>query len=318
MAGKFENIAVLITGANGFIGSHLTRKLISYGARVTAFIEPDTSLWRLEDLTAQIEVCYADITDYDNTAELIKKTRPAKIYHLAACVDVTRSIDLLDRMLDVNLRGTVNLLRALSNCSAGFDCFVNTGTCEEYGDNIVPFSENQRENPVSPYSASKVCTTYLCQMLYKTQQMPIVTIRPFLTYGPYQTNDMLIPSLIKKSLLNEEFEMTAGRQAREFNYVSDIVDGYVRASTCKKAVGQIINLGCGREYKVKDVADMIVKLTGSRTKPLIGKLPYREAETLHFYCSNQKAKELLDWQPRVSLLDGLSETIKWYRSYLSK
>ncbi|NQU99369.1 MAG: SDR family NAD(P)-dependent oxidoreductase [Parcubacteria group bacterium] len=315
---SFTNIPVLVTGANGFIGSHLTRKLVSLGAKVNAFIGPNTSLWRIEDVKDKVGVYYVDITNFENVNTFIKKIKPVKIYHLAAYVDVTRFFDLIDKMININLKGTTNVLRALKDSMCKFDCFINTGTCEEYGDNDVPFLETQRENPVSPYSGSKVCATYFCQMLYKTQKMRIVTVRPFLTYGPYQTNDMLIPSLIRKCILNEKFEMTGGEQSREFNYVSDIVDGYIKASITEKAIGEIINLGSGLEYEIKDVVNLIVSLTKTQIMPQIGKLPYRSGEAMHFYCSNQKARTLLGWQPKISLKEGLGKTIRWYRSYLEK
>ena len=317
MKTDLKNIQVLITGANGFIGSHLTKELVSCGAKVNALVEPNTSLWRLEGIEDKIRIYPVDIRDFEKVHESVKKIKPVKIYHLAAYVDVSRSLEMIDKMIDVNLKGTTNLLRALDGISE-VDCFVNTGTCEEYGDNETPFLETQRENPVSPYSSSKVCTTYFCQMLYKTQKIPIVTIRPFLTYGPRQVNDMLIPYVIKKCILNEEFSMTKGEQSRDFNYVSDTVNGFIRASITAEAVGQIVNLGNGWEYKIKDIVDMIVDLTKTKIYPKIGGLPYRAGEAMHFYSSTEKAKKLLCWQPKVSLKEGISETIEWYKDYLKK
>lgn len=318
MIRTFRNKIVLVTGANGFIGSHLTRKLVSLMGKVNVLIEPNTPLWRIEDIKDKIQIHYVDITDHKKLKTIAMKINPVKIYHLAACVDVSRSLELVYKMIDINFKGTMNLLRVLIDCGNKFDCFVNTGTCEEYGDNKTPFLETQRENPVSPYSTSKVCTTYFCQMLYKTQKIPIVTVRPFLTYGPYQTSDMLIPSLIRKCILNEEFPMTKGEQHREFNYVSDIVDGYIKASVTEKAIGQIINLGCGREYRIKDVVNLIINLTKTKMTPKIGKLPYRAGEAMHFYCSNKKAENLLGWQSKVSFQEGIYRTIEWYKNYLKK
>lgn len=318
MIKHFRNTAVLITGANGFIGSHLTRRLVSLGARVSAFIEPNTSLWRIQDVKDKVKVYPIDITEFKNVEISIKKIKPIKVYHLAAYVNANRSLDLLGKMVDINIKGTMNILRALEESTCRLNCFINTGTCEEYGDNDVPFLESQRENPVSPYSASKVCATYLCQMMHKTRNIPIITLRPFLTYGPYQTSDMLIPSLILKCLLGEEFEMTRGEQTRDFNYVSDIVEGYVEASITERAIGEIINLGSGQEYRIRNVVKLIIDLTKTRVKPEIGKLPYRQGETMHFYCSNLKAKKILKWRPRISLNEGLYRTIEWYKEHINK
>ncbi|MBU1766854.1 MAG: GDP-mannose 4,6-dehydratase [Candidatus Omnitrophica bacterium] len=317
MIKQLKNTPVLITGDNGFIGSHLTKRLVVLGAKVSAFVEPGTSLWRIQDIKNKIKVYPVDITKFKNVDVLIKKIKPIKVYHLAAHVNVNRSLDLLSRMVDINIKGTTNVLNALEN-TCKVDCFINTGTGEEYGDGDVPFLESQRENPVSPYSASKVCTTYLCQMLHKIYNMPIITLRPFLTYGPYQTNDMLIPLLIRKCLLGKEFEMTKGEQTRDFNYVSDIVEGYIKASITQRAIGEIINLGSGREYKIKDVVNLIFDLTKSKVKPKIGKLAYRQGETMNFYCSNRKAQKILKWKPKISLNKGLCRTIGWYKGYINK
>jgi len=316
IAAYFKNTTILVTGANGFIGSHLIKRLVSLGVKPVVFVEPNTSLWRLSEVESKIRVFRVNIVNYEDVKRYIRKIRPVKIYHLAAYVDVSRSFELINKMIDVNLKGTINILNALLNSKCLFDCFINTGTCEEYGDGRVPFLEDQKESPVSAYSASKVSTTYFCQMLSKTKKLPIVTIRPFLTYGPYQTSDMLIPLLIKKCLLGEEFETTRGEQTRDFNYISDIIDGYIKASITQKAIGEIINLGSGREYKIKDVVNLIMRMTNTRMGPKIGKLPYRAGEAMHFYCSNIKAKKLLHWQPKITLEEGLLRTIAWYREYL--
>lgn len=318
MTDTFKNTVVLITGANGFIGSHLARKLVLLGARVKAFVDPSTSLWRIHPLRKKLDIYPVDITNSLKIDELIKKIKPRKIYHLAAYLDTSRSPEVINKMIDVNLKGTINMLCALKNSAHKFDCFINTDTCEAYGGNDVPFLETQREQPVSAYSGSKVCATYFCQMMNRAQGMPIVILRPSLVYGPYQTNGMLIPSLISKCIANEEFHMTQGEQSREFVYISDIVSGYLKASITPRAIGEIINLGSGQEYKVKDVVNLIVKITKTRIIPKVGRLSYRAAELMHFYCSNLKAKELLDWEPIVPLDQGLFKTVQWYKSYFKK
>ncbi len=311
MITTLRHARVLVTGISGFIGSQLARRLVKEGAEVSGLDITSSNLWRLADIGDQIKLYSADLTDFRELQKVMQDIQPQKVFHLAAYVDVSRSLEVLDRMVEVNVGGTVNLLRALNGIS--YDCFVNTGTCEEYGDNPVPFRENQIPNPVSPYSASKVATTVFCQMLYKTSGLPIVTLRPFLTYGPTQTSDMLIPSLIQKVLKGEALEMTGGEQTREFNYVDDIVDGFIRASVSPKAIGETINIGNGIEYKIKDVVEMVLRLMNSPVTPRIGALSYRPGETWHFYCDNTKAKEILGWTPGVALEDGLRMTIDWFQ-----
>ena len=157
--------------------------------------------------------------------------------------------------------------------------------------------------------------------MYKRQTLglPILTLRPFLTYGPGQESNMLIPSLMKKVLEGEALEMTKGEQTREFNYVDDIVDGFIKASISPEAIGEIINIGNGLEYKIREVVEMVLKLVNSPIKPNLGALAYRPGETWHFYCDNTKARKILCWEPKVDLEDGLKRTINWFQKhYLEK
>ncbi len=306
---------ILVTGATGFIGSHLVKRLLKEDAEVYVLIRRDSNQFRIQDTIGSLIVLYGDLKDYESVRFCIKNSRPEIIFHLATFRNVGRDLKLIDAMIDTNIKGTLNLLKAVVDEEIAIECFVNTGTCEEYGDGFVPFREDQREIPVSPYSASKVAVTYFCQMVNKTMGLPIVTVRPFLTYGPYQDTDMFIPSIIYHCLEGKDFPMTEGDQTREFNYVSDIVEAYLLAATCPNAIGEIINIGNGVEYRIKDVAEKIVKMIGNPIRLLMGTLPKRPGETLHFFCSNEKAKKLLGWSPRVSLDEGLKKTIGWYENY---
>lgn len=228
---------------------------------------------------------------------------------------MTRDAELIEPMIDTNIKGTINLLRGIIEEKIALECFINTGTSEEYGDGTAPFREDQREIPVSPYSASKVATAYFCQMLHKSMGLPIITLRPFLTYGPYQDTDMFIPSLIQHCLEGKDFPMTEGDQTREFNYVDDIVDAYLLAATNPNAIGEIINIGNGIEYSIRDVAEKIVNMMGNPIQLLIGTLPKRAGETNHFFCNNEKAQKLLGWSPQIGLDEGLERTINRYKKF---
>jgi UDP-glucose 4-epimerase len=312
---NLEGIRVLVTGAAGFIGSHLSRELVKRCAEVFLIDKPGISTTRIKDILDEVRIHYIDITDFSSLKNCIREINPQKIFHLAAHVDVTRDWNIVEKMINVNIKGTLNLLKSLDGVN--YDCFVNTGTSEEYGDNPAPFHENQIPNPVSPYSASKVATTMFCQMLYKTRDLPVVTVRPSLTYGPGQDSQMLIPALIKNVSKGKPFKMTKGEQTREFNYIDDTVQGFILAGITPQAVGEVINLGGGVEYKIKDVVEMILNLMGSPVRVEIGALSYRPGETMHFYCSNEKAKKILDWRPTVPLKVGLKRTINWYKNEFS-
>lgn len=315
MEKEFKNQSVLITGASGFIGSHLARRLVELGGKVHVLIRPQSDLWRIEDLLDKgITVWEVEVNDEDGINRCVSSIRPRRVFHLAAFVNPARSLKLLDEMIDVNIKGTVTLLKAMEG--APLECFVNVGTCEEYGDSDAPFVEEQRESAVSPYSASKVSATHFCQMIYKITGMPIVTVRPFLTYGPFQEPKMLVPSLIQDCLNNKrEFCMTSGEQTREFNYVTDVVEGVMQASLSKSLIGGIVNIGNGKEYKIIDVVKMIVKIMDSSILLNCGGLNHREGEVSHFYSSTEKFNKILKTISATPLEEGLKKTVDWYAKH---
>lgn len=310
----FKNLNVLVTGATGFIGSNLVRSLLLKGANVSILKRPKSSVWRLKDVTSRIKILEADLHDKHQLQQALKNSDNRVIFHLAACVKREPSTSQIKENLETNVLGTINLI----DCMTKWDIksFVNTGTCDEYGDNSVPFHEKQRENPLSPYAVSKVAASHYCQMLTRAGGFPIISLRPFLTYGPYQTGEMLIPNVVASCLKSLPIQVTKGQQTREFHYISDIVDGFLLAATNKKAIGEVIDLGTGKEHTVKEVVEMIVKLTIYRLKWKLGDLPYRENEIFRFYCRGEKAKNLLKWQPKISLKDGLVKTIDWQKKFL--
>ncbi|MBX2811304.1 MAG: NAD-dependent epimerase/dehydratase family protein [Myxococcales bacterium] len=301
---------ILVTGANGFMGSHLIRRLLrTKASSIYGLYLRETSLVEGLDL----ELREVDLTQPEAVTAAIKEIRPEIIFNLAAMVNVGRDLNLASSLFAVNTQGPINLVTA---CAAeGFESFVHIGTCEEYGDNPTPFTEDQVPNPVSPYSASKVAATYFFQMLHKTQKLPVTVLRPFLTYGPHLRNRMLTTMLIKAGLKGESLEMTSAEQTREFNYVDDVVEGFIQAAQTPAADGQIINIGCGDEVKIADMARLVMELFDGQLRVELGALPYRPGETWHFYCSNKKAQELLGYTPKVSLREGLTRTIDWYRAH---
>ncbi len=314
---SYATDSVLITGAGGFIGSHLAERLTAVGASVTALVRPGSDLWRIHDMPG-LRLMPVDLADAEAVRRCIVDVRPKKTFHLASVTNVDREPKLNLRMIDVNLKGLIHIVNALEDEEIDFDCLVNCGTCEEYGDNPAPFHERQRENPVSPYSASKVAATHFCGMLHKTRGLPLLTVRPFLTYGPRQTNHMLIPSLIRRCLAAENFDMTPGEQTREFNYVDDIVDGFLAAGRTPAAIGRVINLGSGKEHRIRYVAELVRDLTNSKSQLNFGRISYRPGETMHFYSDSNLAREILGWESKTELSAGIEKTITWYRQYLTR
>ena len=304
-----EGKSILVTGGTGFIGSHLVERLIREKAEVAVIKRQTSSLINLEGIKDKIKFYDCDLTDYENLNRIVKEINPSVVFHLASYAFVEPDIDI-DFILKNDFYSTINLFKALNG---NFDLFVQTGTVAEYGNGEVPFREEQAPIANSPYALAKIFSTKYCQLLNKRDNLPIAILRPFLTYGPRQSNfKMLIPNTILHALKEESFPTTKGEQTRDTIYVEDVVDGYIKAATSSKAVGEIINLGTAEEHSVKDIISKIIELTGSKIKPDFN-LPYRPAEAMRSFCSNEKAKKLLGWEPKYSLENGLKETIAWYK-----
>jgi len=311
---KSKNKA-LVTGGAGFIGSHLCAELIARNWHVTALDLPSTNWWRHDELSIRaqrIEINMAGLAALENA---FKNSFFDCVFHLAAMTDVTRDASLLNTLINENIVATNNLL---SLFQARANRIIVIGTCEEYGNGPEPFIETQREVAVSPYSWSKICTTHLAELYRRIFDVPVFVVRPFLTYGPLQTNNMFIPSAIRAALCGEALIMTKGEQTRDFNFVSDIVEGMICLATVSHCDEYILNLGSGEETTISSVVKLIYELCESSAQPNMGAIPYRHGETMHFFCDNNRVKELLGWLPRVTLREGLIRTIDWYRYHLEQ
>jgi len=309
----------LVTGAAGFIGSHLCDRLVAEGAhiyplnkQVSRIVPP-----RLIHLDGRIELIEASLLGAGALRLIAERVRPRYVFHLGAYTHVGKSFDHVDESLQSNIPGTVNLLAALRGLD--YESFVYTGTSEIYGGNEVPFREDMPVAPLSPYAVSKYAGECYCRMFVDAYAWPIVMLRPFNAYGSRQNPDRIIPEVIVSALTGIDIAMTSGKQTREFNYVTDLVDGFVRAALAAKSVhAQIINLGCGEERSMREIAERIVELTGNRIRPRLGALPHRPTEIWRMFCDNSKARDLLGWAPSHSIDEGLRLTIDFYRQEVER
>lgn len=295
---------ILITGGSGFIGKHLRKKLSDYGA-IISIIDKNPGHVK----SANVIQC--DICNYENLKSAIQDITPEIVFHLAAYIDRTSEFNIIRKMIEVNLVGTLNLLELLKDFSS-FQSIVIAGTSEEYGNNRAPFKEDCREDPVSPYSFSKVCISYLSKMLFNIYKLPISILRPTLAYGPGQEETMFIPALIKTLLRNERFMMTPGEQTRDFIYIDDLVDAYIKAGISEGHFGEIFNIGSGKAYKIKDVAYRIASFLNKESLLEVGAKDYRKAEIMSYYADISKAKSCLNWMPQIDIYEGLKRTVKSY------
>ncbi|MBF0625211.1 MAG: GDP-mannose 4,6-dehydratase [Magnetococcales bacterium] len=307
---------VLVTGGAGFIGSHLTRRLVGMGAEVAVTTKYHSLMdnVRLVDVWDRIRVIEADLRNLDSLAA-VRAFRPQVVYHLAAYNHVGDSFTHVQEALDSNMKGSANLLQSLED----YDRFIYVATSEVYGCQTgFPFTETMTPNPISPYSIGKYGGEQYARMLMEQQKRPIVILRPFNAFGPYQSQRAVIPEIITDCLRDRPIHATEGRQTREFNFVENLVDGFILAGEQPAALGQTINLGSGQEIAIRDLIRMIHSRTGSRSELRFGSLPYRPTEIWRMAADNRRARELLGWEPRVAFEDGLEITIGWVRAFIGE
>lgn len=309
----FTKMKVLVTGGSGFIASHLCRRLAGEGARVFVLTKYNSVIdnIRLADLWDRITPIEADLRNSDSLKK-IRDLRPDIIYHFAAYNHVGDSFANVSEAIDVNSKGTVNLLDAYED----YGRFVYISSSEIYGfQRMVPFSEDAPPFPISPYSVGKYAGELYARMKWHVYKKPIVILRPFNAFGPYQSPRAVIAELIIKCLKGEDIVTTKGIQTREFNYVENLVEGFILSGIKRKAIGETINLGSGREIAIKELVKKIHALSGSSSRLRIGEMAYRPTEIWRMAADNRKAKRILGWAPKVNLEEGLVKTISWYRRF---
>lgn len=308
---------VLVTGADGFIGSHLTERLIELGANVSIFVRGTSMadagkrhLKNIHHLSSSFEQIIPGDIASDDAVKLIKKLKPDIIMHLAAEAYVPKSFTQPMGVYEVNLGGTLNVLEAARSLES-IERVVVTSSSEVYGSYDVAINEDMVLNPTSPYGASKVAADRAGHAWYVTYQLPVSIIRPFNTYGPRHTYDV-VPKFI--SLGIEEKPLTiygSGEQSRDFTYVSDTVDGFLLMGSHPKAIGETVNFGAGSAVSINELAGEIVRISGSTSE--ITHIDTRPAEVERLTCDYSKAKRLFGWEPSVQLAEGLAKNIEWAR-----
>jgi len=297
---------ILITGASGFIGRHLAEKLRISGAQIHTLTR--SPVRNMPETVQHL----GDIRNQQAVTNAVDESNPEFIFHLCAYKNRLPDLGEFAPAIETNLTGTLNLVSAVKSLQQ-LRSIIVVGTAEEYGNNPTPFREGMREQPVTAYSFSKLCQTQLCQTLTRLHGLPIAVLRPTIAYGPGQGEEMFLPALIKKLLRNERFDMTAGMQTRDFVHVSDVVDAMVSAALCRDATGEILNIGGGQPLPIAKVALMIEKMLDKSGLVQLGALDYRVGEIMNYYVNSDKARDLIGWQPRIALEQGLKETVDYFR-----
>jgi NAD dependent epimerase/dehydratase len=310
------NKKILVTGADGFIGSHLTEALVRAGHDVRAFVMYNSfNSWGWldrcsEDIKGKFEVVSGDIRDPFGVDRAVSGCY--SVMHLAALIAIPFSYHSPDTYIDTNVKGTLNVLQAARNM--GVERVVHTSTSEVYGTaQYVPIDELHPLQGQSPYSASKIAADQLAFSFYCSFDLPVTTVRPFNTYGPRQSARAVIPSIMTQIASGlGEINLGALNPTRDFNYVEDTVAGFISALGCDTASGEIINIGSNFEISIEDLVRLIIRVSGrevavsedeKRIRP-------RKSEVQRLWANNEKALKLLGWSPKFSGIDGLELGLK--------
>ena len=314
--------SVLITGADGFIGSHLTELLVRQGFKVRAFVMYNSfNSWGWldqcsSDVKGQFEVFSGDIRDPHGVKAAMKGCDA--VLHLAALIAIPFSYHSPDTYVETNIKGTLNVLQAAKEL--GVKRLIHTSTSEVYGTaQFVPITEEHRLLGQSPYSASKIGADQLAYSFYSSFDLPVVTLRPFNTYGPRQSARAVIPTVITQIAQgSKKINLGSTTPTRDFNYVMDIVAGFNSVLVSDKGIGEVFNLGSNSEISIGDTTKLIADLMGKEIEIITDQKRVRpeNSEVERLRADNSKANRLFDWQPKYTGIDGfkkgLTETIEWF------
>jgi NAD dependent epimerase/dehydratase len=322
MTSFYQNKSVLVTGAGGFISSHLVEALAGLGARVRAFVRynsrGDPGL--LAQLPTQVrdglEIVAGDLRDPQAVASAVEGVD--LIFHLGALIAIPYSYLHPYEVVETNVMGTLNVLMAARAAAVGR--VVHTSTSEVYGTALsVPISEAHPLQGQSPYSASKIGADKLAESFYCAYSLPVVTIRPFNTYGPRQSARAVIPTIISQTIAGGKLRLGNLNSLRDFTYVSDTVAGFLKGGEMPGVEGQTFNLGTGVEVSVGELVDEVAAIAGKKVEVVVEteRLRPDKSEVMRLLSDNSRARRILGWEPSVTLAEGLAMTYRWIETHMA-
>ena len=319
--GILKNKKILITGADGFIGSHLVEKLVNEGCSVRAMVMYNSfNTWgwldSLDDsILKNIEIYPGDMRDTKSVDLACKNID--YVFHLASLIAIPHSYNSPYAYLETNALGALNILE--SSLNNNIERLIHTSTSEVYGEyDSVPISESNTNIARSPYAATKIAADQLAYSYYSTFGLPVSIIRPFNTYGPRQSNRAIIPTIITQILNDKLISLGSLYPTRDFTYVEDTVNGFLEIAKNKKSIGEIINIGSGYEISIKDLVGLIQSLMNTSLKIKLDQKRKRpeKGEVFRLKANVKKAKNIINWEPKFKgkkgLSDGLKRTIDWF------
>ena len=302
-------VRLLVVGGSGFIGRHVVNYATKLGWHVTSLnlSLPHDRLVK----SSSVHHLSVDITNSTALEQTLGSNAFEYVVNCSGYIDHTQFFSGGKNVFHTHFDGVLNLVEFLDR--EVLQAFINIGSSDEYGNTPAPQIETQREAPISPYSIGKVAATHFLQMLWRTEQFPAITLRPFLIYGPGQGERRFLPQIIYGCLQDQHFPVSQGRQLRDFCYVDDIVEGIFCAIDTPAVCGRVINLASGTPVTIRAVIEQICDIIGQGRSDF-GKIPYRIGENMALWADINLARELLGWTPKVLLNEGLARTVEYYRS----
>ena len=298
---------LLIIGGTGFIGKSLCLIALRNGYKVAVLSLNSHSL---ENKISNVEYLQADITSLEGLKEKLSNSKFEYIVNLSGYIDHRNFSDGGNQIIDVHFHGVQNILLSLN--LKYLKRFVQIGSSDEYGNSPSPQSEDMHALPISPYSLAKGASTQLMQMIYRTEDIPTVTLRLFLVYGPGQSMDRFLPQVINGCLSSKDFPVSSGEQLRDLCYIDDVIKAILMTFKNDKVNGKVFNIASGKPIRIRQVVELIQNKIGNG-KAEFGKIPYRNGENMELYADISKVSEILKWQPSVSIEDGINRTIDYYQ-----
>ncbi len=321
---ELKNKRVLVTGADGFIGSHLVESLLENGCSVKAFVYYNSfNSWGWldalpKDVLSQVEIFTGDVRDPSGVRQAVKGMDV--VFHLAALIAIPYSYHSPDSYVDTNIKGTLNVLQACRDHN--IEKVLVTSTSEVYGTaKYVPMDENHPYQGQSPYSATKIGADMIAESFYKSFNLPVSIVRPFNAYGPRQSARAIIPTIITQLLSgSKEIKLGSLTPTRDFTYVKDTCRGFVEIARSNESIGQVINVASQTEISVGDLARNIIEVLGVDAKVVADNQRKRpdNSEVTRLLGSNEKVRTICGWKPEVSFGEGIKSTADWFRNNLNK
>lgn len=298
-----------VTGATGFVGANLVRRLLIENFEVHIVVRNTKHFWRLEDVKEKLIVYINDLSEIEPLEKLLKQISPEHIFHLAAYGAYSSQNDLEKAVL-TNIVALKNLLIASKNIP--YKSFINTGSSSEYGWKKKPMREIDFLDPISFYATTKAAGTLISKIFAKEFSKPICTFRLFSVYGPYEESTRFIPTAMKSAIKNTPLLLTSGIVKRDFVFVEDVVNAYLLVSKSKFEFGNVFNIGTGKQYSNQRIASIVKKYNKNKLKIEKGKFSQRSWDTSYWVANMSKTKKILGWQPKYSLDKGLKKTYDWF------